>query len=125
MYRIYCRWKSANTASSVKKAKETIPADRLCVIQLENGLDWKDICPFLNLPIPEQAYPERNDPEKFQKIVQDWIQPRIAAAAMRFSALAIPVVGIMGWAAFTYGSMDAVLRQLPYRRWDGWDSVKF
>lgn len=84
---------------SIKQVKETIPADRLCLIQLEDGLDWESICPFLGLPVPDQAYPDRNEPEKFQKMVQDFIQPRIVAAAMKLGAVFIPVAGVLGWAA--------------------------
>ncbi|CAG8936489.1 unnamed protein product [Penicillium salamii] len=87
----------------IKKAKEIIPADRLCLIKLEDGLDWENICPFLELPIPAQAYPDRNEPERFQKLVQGFLQPKINAAIMRLSVVALPVVGVAGWAAMKYG----------------------
>ncbi|CAG8162822.1 unnamed protein product [Penicillium olsonii] len=87
----------------IKKAKQIIPADRLCYIELEKGLGWENICPFLNLPIPDQDYPGRNEPEKFQALVQEFLQPKINAAIMRLSAIALPVVGVAGWAAFKYG----------------------
>lgn len=83
-------------------AKATIPADRLCLIQLENGLDWENICPFLGLPIPDEPYPGRNEPEKFQALVMDFFRPHFIAATMRLSAVAIPVVGVLGWAAVKY-----------------------
>ncbi|KAJ5754014.1 uncharacterized protein N7511_008167 [Penicillium nucicola] len=86
----------------IKLAKATIPADRLCLIQLEDGLDWESICPFLGLPIPEEPYPDRNEPEKFQALVQDFLQPKIIASIMRLSAVAIPIVGVLGWAAVRY-----------------------
>jgi hypothetical protein len=91
-----------NDLRSIKMAKETIPSDRLCLIQLEDGLDWESICPFLGLPVPEEPYPDRNEPEKFQAMVQNIIQPKIMASIMRLSAVAVPVVGILGWAAVRY-----------------------
>ncbi|KAJ5306005.1 hypothetical protein PENANT_c047G00889 [Penicillium antarcticum] len=86
----------------INLAKATIPADRLCLIQLEDGLDWEKICPFLDLPIPDVAYPNRNEPEKFQVMVEEFLQPKIIASVMRLSAVAIPVVGVLGWAAVKY-----------------------
>ncbi|KAJ5780140.1 hypothetical protein N7457_005300 [Penicillium paradoxum] len=87
----------------IKAVKEIIPADRLCLIQLEDGLDWEKICPFLGVPVPEQPYPGRNEPEKFKVMVEGFIQPKINAAIMRFSAVAISTVGVLGWAAVKYG----------------------
>ncbi|KAJ5456574.1 hypothetical protein N7530_011848 [Penicillium desertorum] len=87
----------------IKKVKEIIPADRLCYIRLEDGLDWENICPFLGVPIPEEAYPGRNEPEKFQKLVHEFLQPKMMVAVMRLSAVAVPAIGILGWAAVKYG----------------------
>ena len=44
-------------ANSIKRVKSTIPADRLCLIQLEDGIDWDTICPFLEVPVPKSAPP--------------------------------------------------------------------
>jgi hypothetical protein len=55
------------------------------------------------MPIPKDAYPGRNEPEKHKKIVEGFLQPKIIVAAMRLSAVAIPAVGILGWAAVKYG----------------------
>ena len=102
---------NANTLCSIKSAKETIPADRLCLVQLEDGLGWETICPFLGVPVPDEAYPGRNEPEKFQVLVDDFIGPKINAAIMRFSVVAVSTVGVLGWAAVRYGpSALATLR---------------
>ncbi|KAJ5455302.1 hypothetical protein N7475_010423 [Penicillium sp. IBT 31633x] len=95
----------------IKSVKETISADRLCLIQLEDGLGWETICPFLGLPVPDQAYPDRNEPEKFQVLVEGFITPRINTAIMRFSVVAVSTVGVVGWVAVKYGpSAFATLR---------------
>jgi hypothetical protein len=84
----------------------------LCLIQLEDGLDWESICPFLGLPVPDQAYPDRNEPEKFKKLVEGFSQPKVVAATMRLGALVVPVVGVLGWAAVKYGpSVVATLKR--------------
>lgn len=116
MYRkqlLFFKMYYANTTISIKKVKEIIPADRLCYIRLEDGLDWENICPFLGVPIPEEAYPGRNEPEKFQKLVQEFLRPKMMAAVMRISAVAVPAIGILGWAAVKYGpSALAELKRL-------------
>lgn len=83
--------------------KETVPADRLCVIQLEDGLDWNSICPFLGVPVPDAEYPDRNEPERFQALVQATLGPKINAAILRFSAVTVPVLGVLGWMGIKYG----------------------
>ncbi|OKO90892.1 hypothetical protein PENSUB_13193 [Penicillium subrubescens] len=87
----------------IKLAKDTIPADRLHLITLENGVDWEDICPFLGLPIPDEKYPIPNDPENFKKIVDGFMKPRMRAAMINLSAVALPTLAVIGWGAFKYG----------------------
>lgn len=95
-------------------AKRTIPADRLCHIKLEDGLGWEQICPFLNMPIPDQEYPDRNEPARFQAIAAEFIQPMVTRAIVRFVTVAVPTIGVIGWAAIKYGPRlsAAVAKQL-------------
>lgn len=86
-------------------AKEVIPADRLHIITLENGVDWEDICPFLGLPIPDEPYPMPNDPANFKKMVDGFLKPRMRAAIIRLGAVALPALGVAGWVSFKYGPM--------------------
>jgi len=83
-------------------AKATIPADRLRVIRLEDGLGWDDICPFLGVPVPDVDYPGRNEPEKFQGLVEAFIKPLITAAVLRLSVVAVPTVAVVGWMIAKY-----------------------
>ncbi|KAJ5693174.1 hypothetical protein N7462_002597 [Penicillium macrosclerotiorum] len=87
----------------IKMAKETIPADRLCIIKLEEGLGWEQICPFLGLPIPEEEYPDRNGPERFKRIVENFLKPHMLAATLRLGAVTLPALGVLGWASMKYG----------------------
>lgn len=82
--------------------KKSIPADRICVIMLEDGLDWDKICPFLGVPVPEEEYPGRNEPEKFQALLQRFLQPRVVSAAVRLASVTIPAVGVLAWAFVKY-----------------------
>ncbi|KAJ5174863.1 uncharacterized protein N7482_000740 [Penicillium canariense] len=87
----------------IKMAKETIPAERLHIIKLENGVDWEDICPFLGVPIPDEEYPTPNDPENFKALVNGFLKPRLLSATMKLSAVALPALGILGWASIKFG----------------------
>ncbi|KAJ5122778.1 hypothetical protein N7448_003911 [Penicillium atrosanguineum] len=87
----------------MKEVKDIIPADRMCLIQLKDGLDWEKICPFLGVPIPKDEYPDRNEPEKFQAMVQSFVQPKLTAAMIRFSLVAVPTFGTAVWATWKYG----------------------
>ncbi|KAJ5310638.1 uncharacterized protein N7443_003099 [Penicillium atrosanguineum] len=92
-----------NYAEYIEMVKRTVPADRILHIKLENGLGWEQICPFLGVPFPKEDYPDRNQPERFQAIAQDFLQPRITAAIARFAFVAVPSLGVIGWAAIKYG----------------------
>ncbi|KAJ6133376.1 hypothetical protein N7471_008591 [Penicillium samsonianum] len=103
-----------NYIEYIDMAKRTIPADRLCHIKLEDGLGWEQICPFLNMPIPDQEYPDRNEPARFQAIAAEFIQPMVTRAIVRFVTVAVPTIGVIGWAAIKYGPRlsAAVAKQL-------------
>lgn len=95
----------ANVVSiySIKNVKSTIPADRLCLIQLEDGIDWDTICPYLGVPVPKEEYPDRNQPERFEYLLNEFLQPRVRTAMLRCGAVAVAAIGIIGWAAITSG----------------------
>ena len=39
--------------------RETVPEERLLVFEVKQG--WEPLCNFLNLPIPEETFPNVND----------------------------------------------------------------
>ena len=43
----------------VQHVKETVPEDRLLIFEAKQG--WEPLCTFLNLPIPEESFPNVND----------------------------------------------------------------
>ncbi|KNG89360.1 hypothetical protein ANOM_002662 [Aspergillus nomiae NRRL 13137] len=75
-----------NYVEYIRTIKETLPSDRLLVVKLEDGLGWEQICPFLDLPIPEEKYPRGNEPDKFHRIVADYMEPRVKAAMLNLGA---------------------------------------
>ncbi|KAJ5670552.1 uncharacterized protein N7477_005915 [Penicillium maclennaniae] len=92
-----------NYIEYIEMAKKTIPAERLCYIRLENGLGWEQICPFLEMPIPDQEYPDRNEPARFEAIVAGLIKPMVTRAIIRLATIAVPAIGALGWAAWKHG----------------------
>ncbi|CAI7640150.1 unnamed protein product [Penicillium pancosmium] len=90
-------------SSYIKNVKSTIPADRLCLIQLEDGIDWDTICPFLGVPVPKEDYPDQNQPERFEYLLNEFLQPKVRTAMLRCGAVAVAAFGIIGWAAITRG----------------------
>jgi hypothetical protein len=48
--------------------------DDLLVIDFTKGEGWEKVCPFLNLPIPEQPFPRRNITSKSSLLAKAWRQ---------------------------------------------------
>ncbi|KAB8263007.1 P-loop containing nucleoside triphosphate hydrolase protein [Aspergillus pseudonomiae] len=87
-----------NYVEYIKFAKSTLPKDRTLLIKLEEGLGWEQICPFLDLPIPDEKYPRGNEPEKFRILIENYLKPRIQLAVLKVGALAVTALGIVGYA---------------------------
>lgn len=85
-------------------AKRILPADRLLYFRLEDGLGWEQICPFLEIPIPDEPFPKPNDQENFKKEVGGWMNPRIQSAMLKLGALVVPAVGTLAYFGIKYRS---------------------
>lgn len=46
---------------------ETVPADRLLVFSARDG--WEPLCDFLNVPVPEAAYPRVNSRDELNQLI--------------------------------------------------------
>ncbi|KAJ5652838.1 hypothetical protein N7507_010264 [Penicillium longicatenatum] len=92
-----------NYTEYISMVKKAIPADRLCHIRLEDGLGWEQICPFLDVPIPDQEYPDRNEPARFQALAEGVVQPMFKRAIMRVALVCIPALGVLGWGIMKHG----------------------
>ncbi|KAE8165696.1 Tubulin/FtsZ, GTPase domain-containing protein [Aspergillus tamarii] len=95
-----------NYVEYIRTIKETLPKDRLLVVKLEDGLGWEQICPFLDQPIPEEQYPRGNEPDKFHRIVGDYMEPRVKAAMVNFGAMVTATAGIAGQAITQEHGLD-------------------
>ncbi|KAJ2904753.1 hypothetical protein MKZ38_007261 [Zalerion maritima] len=84
-----------NYVEYIAMVKRIIPPERLCVIRLEDGLGWEQICPYLEKDIPKDTpYPRGTD-----HIAQlgALIGPIINGAIMKMAAVVVPAVGVAGW----------------------------
>jgi len=50
-----------------KAVREIIPEEQLLVFQVKEG--WEPLCKFLNVPVPEEAFPRTNNREEFWELV--------------------------------------------------------
>ncbi|XRM36999.1 hypothetical protein ABZX51_000491 [Aspergillus tubingensis] len=91
-----------NYVEYIREVKETLPKDRLLVVRLEDGLGWEEICPFLDVPIPEEKYPRGNEPDKFHKIIEDYLEPKLKAAMINLGTFVVTVAGIGGYLGWKY-----------------------
>lgn len=90
------------TFPSINNAKRIIPKDQLRVIRLEDGLGWEQICPFLDLPVPDEPYPRGNEPAVFKAIMEDYMGPLIRDAMIKTGSLTVAVLSVAGWAGWKY-----------------------
>jgi len=79
----------------VEDVKKTIPADRLLIFKVQDG--WEPLCKFLDLPVPEQPFPNVNDKNVIKAMTRK-------AKTMAWSlVLGAPVLlGLTSYLAKTY-----------------------
>lgn len=54
------------------EVQATVPADRLLVYQVSQG--WQPLCEFLQLPVPDRAFPHLNDRQAFRDYNRDLLR---------------------------------------------------
>ncbi|KAH8772914.1 hypothetical protein F5883DRAFT_549912 [Diaporthe sp. PMI_573] len=77
--------------------KKYVPPERLLHVRLEDGLGWEQVCPFLDVSIPDTPYPRGNVPDEFKEIAQGFLEPGIKKA---FGILAVSVMAVAGAGAW-------------------------
>ncbi|KAF9889600.1 hypothetical protein FE257_007108 [Aspergillus nanangensis] len=91
-----------NYVEYIRSVKEILPKDRSLFIKLEEGLGWEQICPFLDVPIPDQEYPRGNEPEKFEKVAKFFLEPWMRDAAFKVGAVVVSAIGTAGYLGWKY-----------------------
>jgi hypothetical protein len=76
----------------LEEVKQTVPKDRLLIFNVKQG--WKPLCEFLEVPIPENPFPHKNETKVFRKFLWRidivskiivWILPAITVASVAYS----------------------------------------
>ena len=83
-----------NYVEYIKAVKRDVPADRLTIIKLEDGLGWKELCAFTGDPIPSDPYPRGTEHEGMLKA---FFASAIQTSMLRVAGLAAPVIGAGVW----------------------------
>ncbi|KAI1334517.1 hypothetical protein F5Y15DRAFT_287712 [Xylariaceae sp. FL0016] len=77
-------------------SKKIVPENQLLVLQLEEGITWDKLCPFLEKPAPNTPYPKSNERAEHNKV--QWI---IMGPAY-LKAVGLVVTAGLGFAAMWY-----------------------
>ncbi|KAI0469480.1 P-loop containing nucleoside triphosphate hydrolase protein [Xylaria cf. heliscus] len=87
-----------NYKSYITDVKQLVPPEQLKVVKLEDGLGWNELCPYLDVPIPDTPWPSLNTPEEFHTIVR----PKIKTAAGKGMAGVTTIMAVVA-VAMWYG----------------------
>ena len=55
----------------IESVKSTVPPEKLLVFDVKEG--WEPLCKFLNVPVPDEPFPNVNDREELKKNMMDLI----------------------------------------------------
>lgn len=69
-------------------------------VKLEDGLGWEQICPFLDVDIPDVPYPRTNDANTYAEELESLMKESIFRAIRNIVTLV--VVPIVAWGAWYY-----------------------
>lgn len=77
----------------IKNVKRLVPKERILVIQLEEGLGWEQICPYLKKEVPKNIpYP---DGRAHNDVVEKSLTPIVQTALIRMTLFVVPVISII------------------------------
>ncbi|GAW25993.1 putative NAD dependent epimerase protein [Rosellinia necatrix] len=79
-----------NYKTYIADVKRLVPPEQLKVCRLEDGFGWKEVCPYLGIPIPNTPWPSLNTPEEFNSIVG----PKFRAAFAKGLASVTTIVAV-------------------------------
>ncbi|KAF6816933.1 hypothetical protein CSOJ01_02630 [Colletotrichum sojae] len=82
-----------------KTVKELVPAEKLLVLKLEDGLGWEKICSFLGHDVPDVPYPRVNESAEFQVMVQKDLSAHWKETGLKVAGALVPLIGAAIWFA--------------------------
>ncbi|PYH92845.1 hypothetical protein BO71DRAFT_382826 [Aspergillus ellipticus CBS 707.79] len=69
-----------------------VPKERLLEWEVEDG--WGPLCEFLDVEVPEEPFPNTNNPAVFREHLQNLMRPRVTRGLMNF-ALTVTSMGVV------------------------------
>jgi hypothetical protein len=103
-----CDWSKENVIKRFKEHNQrvidTCPKDKLLVFEVTQG--WEPLCKFLDLPVPDEPFPNVNDTAHFKGIVR-------SMSMMGYAALGASVLG--GVAVLMAGSKYLTGSYVPFQ----------
>ena len=53
------------------RVQQVVPKDQLLTLDItKNGGEWKNLCEFLNVPVPDVPFPHSNDTDEFERRIE-------------------------------------------------------
>ncbi|POS78358.1 hypothetical protein DHEL01_v203239 [Diaporthe helianthi] len=77
------------------KVKALVPPERLLILDLEKGFGFKEICQFLDKPIPDDEYPRSNALAEFNAAAEYILAPATRKVKLITSAVTVGISAIV------------------------------
>ncbi|MEJ2688167.1 MAG: sulfotransferase [Gammaproteobacteria bacterium] len=77
----------------IADVKAAVPADRLLVFSADQG--WEPLCAFLNVPVPQEPFPNVNDRAAIKKTLKDLTRGAYTILGMGTAACAGLIYGVL------------------------------
>ena len=85
-------WSTCNISTqsqSYNEVKESVPKEKLLIFNVKEG--WEPLCNFLELPIPNEPFPNTNDTKMMKKTIRII---KIASYCLVFGLVPVVTIGI-------------------------------
>lgn len=79
---------------SEETVKSVVPPERLLILDLDKGFGFKEICEYLECPIPDEEYPRSNALAEFNAAAEYILAPAVSKTKLIFSTTAIGISAI-------------------------------
>lgn len=81
--------------------KATVPAERILILKLDDGIDWQPVCEFLGKKAPDEPYPRGNSIAEFRVLLNSVLDQMMAEAKVRLLGAgvlaSVPLLVAAGW----------------------------
>ncbi|KAI1481955.1 P-loop containing nucleoside triphosphate hydrolase protein [Daldinia eschscholtzii] len=86
-----------NYSNYIEEVKRLVPLEQLKVCKLEDGFGWNDICPYLDVPVPDEKWPSLNTPEEFGEIAKPKVKSAFRKGMFGTTSILAPIIAAGVW----------------------------